>query len=139
MTLKTTLETPEMDACLSAAEFIGIESDRMAAAIIHFSGHMMRSTGIGIISGIKQDSIIPIENYLVWSNEHNAWWGPNHRGYVNRVEHAGRYSKEEALKICQGANYSWNIERQMPNELPIAESAAMRMGVQREYRASDKP
>lgn len=33
------LETPESDAILSAAEFIGIEPERMAAAIEHYKGY----------------------------------------------------------------------------------------------------
>lgn len=41
--------------------------------------------------------------YLVWSNEHRAWWGPEHRGYVRGVSQAGRYSRDEALEICRQA------------------------------------
>jgi hypothetical protein len=40
------------------------------------------------------------DTYLVWSNEHDAWWGPNANGYVRRVEHAGRYTHAQALQIC---------------------------------------
>jgi hypothetical protein len=43
------------------------------------------------------------EPYLIWSNEHGAWWGPNTVGYVRRIEHAGRYSHEQALHICTNA------------------------------------
>lgn len=42
-------------------------------------------------------------DYLVWSNEHRAWWGPAGRGYVRRVSEAGRYSWPEALAICSRA------------------------------------
>ena len=34
----------------------------------------------------------PDDAYLVWSNEHNAWWGPGETGYVRRVAEAGRYT-----------------------------------------------
>ena len=37
--------------------------------------------------------------FLIWSHEHGGWWGPNHRGYVQRAEDAGRYSLEEAANI----------------------------------------
>lgn len=48
-----------------------------------------------------------IENqkYLVWSLEHSAWWAPEHAGYIGNVELAGRYDYDDAIKICQGANY----------------------------------
>jgi len=39
--------------------------------------------------------------YLIWSNEHRAWWGPDSRGYVRGVKQAGSYSRKEALAICR--------------------------------------
>ena len=50
---------------------------------------------------------------LIWSIEHDAWWAPNHNGYVLRKELAGEYTLEEALRICKGANIADDIE---PNE-----------------------
>lgn len=41
--------------------------------------------------------------YLIWSNEHGAWWGPNTVGYCRRIEHAGRYTQQQALHICTKA------------------------------------
>lgn len=41
--------------------------------------------------------------YLIWSNEHRAWWGPNERGYVRSLALAGRYSRMIALAICRRA------------------------------------
>ena len=38
--------------------------------------------------------------YLIWSNEHNAWWGPDRCGYRQSIEQAGRYSLPEALRCC---------------------------------------
>lgn len=43
------------------------------------------------------------ERYLIWSNEHGAWWGPGRCGYVRRLAEAGRYSRDEALTICAHA------------------------------------
>lgn len=34
--------------------------------------------------------------WLVWSNEHEAWWGPNRAGYYTDINSAGRYSLSEA-------------------------------------------
>lgn len=44
-----------------------------------------------------------MSDYLIWSNEHRGWWGPGRRGYVPRVEQAGRYSEAAALDICTDA------------------------------------
>jgi hypothetical protein len=41
--------------------------------------------------------------YLIWSNEHRGWWGPDERGYVRRLGDAGRYSRADALRICRNA------------------------------------
>ena len=48
--------------------------------------------------------------YLIESMEHThddtiMWWKPNSLGYTCDVEKAGRYSKTEAEKIVEGANY----------------------------------
>jgi hypothetical protein len=42
--------------------------------------------------------------YLIWSNEHEAWWGPGECGYVTVISKAGRYSREGAEAICRRAN-----------------------------------
>lgn len=41
--------------------------------------------------------------YLVWSNEHRAWWRSNLLGYSTGFAEAGRYSRQEALDICRQA------------------------------------
>lgn len=46
--------------------------------------------------------------WIVWSNEHRAFWAPNRHGYTGRIEKAGRYSKADAEAICKGANYRAN-------------------------------
>lgn len=56
--------------------------------------------------------------YVVWSNEHSSWWGPDHRGYVWHLTNAGRYTREEALKICRNARGGREFNRN-PSELPI--------------------
>ena len=42
--------------------------------------------------------------WLVWSNEHGAWWGPGGCGYTRIIERAGRYGIKEADQICNDAN-----------------------------------
>lgn len=42
-------------------------------------------------------------DYLIWSHEHAAWWGPGGRGYVSAISEAGRYSRGGALQACVSA------------------------------------
>jgi len=57
--------------------------------------------------------------YVVWSNEHMAWWGPNRAGYYTHLSAAGRYSREDALRICKGARGGRRFNAN-PSEVPIA-------------------
>ena len=45
------------------------------------------------------------KKWLIWSTEHNGWWMPRSMGYTKLIGSAGRYSFDEALQICTGANY----------------------------------
>jgi hypothetical protein len=52
--------------------------------------------------------------YLIWSNEHRAWWGPDSLGYTTVLEKAGRYTKAEADHICgsfklPGSGYAYEV------------------------------
>lgn len=37
--------------------------------------------------------------FLIWSNEHNAWWRPEGFGYITTLAEAGIYNGDEALRI----------------------------------------
>ena len=67
-------------------------------------------------------------DYYIWSNEHNSWWGVNQRGYTI-LDLAGLYSLEEAAKICNGANYDWDMDRRnkIPNEIPVHKDIAIKL------------
>lgn len=54
--------------------------------------------------------------WIIWSEEHRAWWAPNHRGYVKNRNKAGRYSFEDATKIVSGANIGL---KDVPNEAMV--------------------
>lgn len=43
--------------------------------------------------------------WLVWSNEHMAWWRPESAGYTTVLSSAGRYTLAEAESICRTPNY----------------------------------
>lgn len=44
------------------------------------------------------------ERYVIWSEEHRAWWSPHRAGYTRSLVDAGRYAKEEADQIVTEAN-----------------------------------
>lgn len=38
--------------------------------------------------------------WLIYSREHNMFWGPNRCGYTSDIAQAGRYTKDDADKLC---------------------------------------
>lgn len=75
------------------------------------------------------------DDYLIWSHEHGAWWGPHRCGYVPRVSEAGRYSHAEALDICARAIPGTAIVLGRLPELPVrlADVEAMQQAFHRTY------
>ena len=43
-------------------------------------------------------------SWVVWSEEHGAWWAPGEMGYTSSLHNAGRYSEEAARMIENRAN-----------------------------------
>ncbi len=60
-----------------------------------------------------------VERYLIWSNEHRAWWRPNSAGYTVYATAAGIYSKEEALSTSWKGRDGWRSEQQCPAEIAV--------------------
>ena len=58
------------------------------------------------------------KTYVVWSNEHRAWWRPNSSGYTRHVERAGRYTRDEALSISFKARNGWD-RYELPSEIAV--------------------
>ena len=58
------------------------------------------------------------KNYLIWSNEHRAWWRPNSCGYTSKLREAGHYSRNEAITISSRARDGWK-EGEPPPEIPV--------------------
>ena len=68
------------------------------------------------------------ERYLIWSNEHMAWWAPGRHGYVRRLSEAGRYTRGAALDICANAILGGTADRLgLLPELPVREADAVAM------------
>lgn len=61
-------------------------------------------------------------NWVIWSEEHGAWWAPGGDGYTRSLNEAGRYTEELARRICHEANEfceagEWK-ECSLPDPLP---------------------
>ena len=66
--------------------------------------------------------------YLIWSHEHGGWWGPGRSGYVRSISAAGRYSRDEALRICAEAIPGDAARLGALPELPVREDDLRIMG-----------
>jgi hypothetical protein len=58
------------------------------------------------------------EQYLIWSNQHRAWWRPDSRGYTTDHAQAGRYSREDAIFNSASAAHT----KDAPDEVPVREA-----------------
>lgn len=59
-----------------------------------------------------------VMSYLIWSNEHRAWWKPNQRGHTTRTDKAGRFTSFEARSIVMNAN-RFQKPDETPNEIMV--------------------
>lgn len=59
------------------------------------------------------------EKWLIWSNEHEAWWKPNGNGYTNDRSLAGLYSLSDAIMYLKSANFGLSSKCK-PNEAIVA-------------------
>lgn len=63
--------------------------------------------------------------HLVWSNEHQAWWGADHCGYTRIIDNAGRYDRDEAFRIAGTRGGGWRLNSGNPGEIAIPEQDAI--------------
>lgn len=54
--------------------------------------------GKSILRRVLEKEIEAAPMYLIWSNEHHAWWRAAGAGYTDLVSRAGRYTRDEAFK-----------------------------------------
>jgi hypothetical protein len=56
--------------------------------------------------------------YVIWSNEHRCWWGPDSCGYRAKLANAGRYGRDDAINICISAR-GGREHNHNPTEVPL--------------------
>jgi hypothetical protein len=76
-----TLDEYQYQNAVESIEAVAVELEQLAAAIAP-----------------------PGKDWVVWSFEHDAWWGANHMGYSASLLGAGLYSEEAAREIERRAN-----------------------------------
>lgn len=54
--------------------------------------------------------------FLIYSNEHRAWWKPAEHGYTKNRSEAGLYDLQRACKICRNSN-SFQPTGELPDEM----------------------
>ena len=67
---------------------------RRIAHDLYQAGHPVPGEGESPMSTTRQ--------FVIWSWEHTAWWGPDRCGYTADLAKAGRYSHAEAADIVVG-------------------------------------
>ena len=79
----------------------------------------------GLVAALESAGLtVGRDTYLVWSNQHRAWWRANSAGYTIRLSEAGRYNRDEAIRICAHAHGGWKTGL-MPPEIPVREEDAL--------------
>lgn len=69
-----------------------------------------------------------MDEYVVWSNEHRAWWAPDRCGYTTHIDRAGRYPRREAIDIASSARGGWSRGNNPP-EIAIPALDALEMAL----------
>lgn len=58
-----------------------------------------------------------MSRYLIWSNQHGKWWGPNGSGYTRWIEDAGCYDAADASRIVSGATVDGQLKHAVRSEI----------------------
>lgn len=118
--IELTSAEPPMTDELTLAEREWADAQTDATIIIWALKHADRLISLGragLEAGKAEESMR--EPYLVWSNEHRAWWRANGQGYTTSIEHAGIYTRDRALDIARTSRDGWSIHG-VPDEIAVA-------------------
>lgn len=126
-----TASTPLADLLDAAKEFIpggiaignGNVPDSLTIPLDTTMGELRKLEAA--IKKAEAPGVVPL--YLIWSNEHRAWWAPNRQGYCQSIELAGRYSRSEAMEIV-GSPWGWE-KGCNPDEIAIPEPDALQQSM----------
>ena len=69
-----------------------------------------------------------MSEFLIWSFQKQGWWKPLRNGYTKHVEHAARFSFEEACAICDNANKHGKIREGIVPMIEELELLSLPMG-----------
>ena len=75
------------------------------------------------------------QNYLVWSNEHGAWWCSHAHGYTLNFEEAGRFTRSEAISYSKARDQ--RPGERLP-ELPVLEDDVKAVLTQRAFSSAQR-
>lgn len=73
------------------------------------------------------------DKWIIWSNEHRAYWRPDSCGYTRRIDDAGRYSYEEARSICFPPHFRGGSNQWPPPEMMFPEPIGEIVELTREH------
>ena len=59
-----------------------------------------------------------MDDYLIWSHEHQGWWCAGEAGYSSNIVEAGWYTKERANEIVTAALDGWHPKEDGSDLLP---------------------
>lgn len=63
--------------------------------------------------------------WLVWSVYYDAWWGPGGCGYFSNLLRAGRYTREDAERVCANGGSKGFSATGQPSEVMVPVHAAI--------------
>lgn len=106
---------------MSANEERRALAERIVHAVVELqsTGCSDDLTVAAILDILPREAACGHEDFLIWSNEHGAWWAPGSKGYTRDATSAGVYLRDEAEDICRGAGRD---QRGRPNEVMFPES-----------------
>lgn len=124
MPVANSLDIPEqpdgIDEQTHAMPVISKAVPRILAYVSEFGDGLYDSCGGKPLYGRDLEAVCRVldklSGWLIWSRYHNAWWKADERGYTTDMLCAGRYLKEDAVRIARVRK----MEDGSPGEVVVA-------------------